>query len=30
MGFFDSLRGFLYESNLASQRLAREIRKYTD
>ena len=26
MGFFDSLRGFLYESNLASQRLARKIR----
>ena len=26
MGFFDSLRGFLYESNLASQRLAREIK----
>ncbi len=28
MGFFDSLRGFLYESNLASLRLAREIRAY--
>jgi cation diffusion facilitator CzcD-associated flavoprotein CzcO len=27
MGFFDSLRGFLYESNLASRRLAREIKK---
>jgi hypothetical protein len=26
MGYFDSLRGFLYESNLASQRLAREIK----
>ncbi len=26
MGFFDSLRGFLYESNLASRRLAREVR----
>ncbi len=26
MGYYDSLRGFLYESNLASQRLAREIR----
>ena len=25
MGFFDSLRGFLYESNLASRRLAGEI-----
>lgn len=25
MGYFDSLRGFLYESNLASRRLAREI-----
>jgi hypothetical protein len=28
MGFFDSLRGFLFESNLASQRLAREIKRY--
>jgi putative flavoprotein involved in K+ transport len=28
MGFFDSLRGFLYESNLASQRLAREIMRF--
>jgi cation diffusion facilitator CzcD-associated flavoprotein CzcO len=28
MGFFDSLRGFLYESNLASQRLAGEIKRY--
>lgn len=26
MGYFDSLRGFLYESNLASQRLAQEIK----
>ncbi len=26
MGYFDSLRGFLYESNLASRRLAREIK----
>jgi len=26
MGYYDSLRGFLYESNLASQRLAREIK----
>jgi cation diffusion facilitator CzcD-associated flavoprotein CzcO len=26
MGFFDSLRGFLYESNLASQRLARALK----
>ncbi len=26
MGYFDSLRGFLYESNLASQRLAREVK----
>lgn len=26
MGYFDSLRGFLYEFNLASQRLAREIK----
>lgn len=26
MGYFDTLRGFLYESNLASQRLAREIK----
>jgi putative flavoprotein involved in K+ transport len=29
MGYFDSLRGFLYESNQASQRLAGEIRKFT-
>jgi hypothetical protein len=28
MGYFDSLRGFLYESNLASRRLAREIKEY--
>ncbi|HVN55023.1 MAG TPA: NAD(P)/FAD-dependent oxidoreductase [Anaerolineaceae bacterium] len=27
MGFFESVRGLLYESNLASQRLAREIKK---
>jgi len=27
MGFFDSLRGFLYESNLASQRQVQEIKK---
>jgi cation diffusion facilitator CzcD-associated flavoprotein CzcO len=27
MGYFDSLRGFLYESNLASQRLACQIGK---
>lgn len=27
MGYYDSLRGFLYESNLASQRLAREVKK---
>ena len=26
MGYYDSLRGFLYESNLASQRLAQEIK----
>lgn len=26
MGYFDSLRGFLYESNLASRRLAQEIK----
>jgi cation diffusion facilitator CzcD-associated flavoprotein CzcO len=26
MGFFDSLRGFLYESNLASRRLAQHLR----
>lgn len=30
MGFFDSLRGFLYESNLASRRLAREVRAFLD
>ena len=29
MGYFDSLRGFLYESNLASRRLAREIKART-
>ncbi len=28
MGYFDSLRGFLYESNLASQRLALVIKAY--
>jgi cation diffusion facilitator CzcD-associated flavoprotein CzcO len=27
MGYYDSLRGFMYESNLASQRLAQEIKK---
>jgi putative flavoprotein involved in K+ transport len=29
MGYFDSLRGFLYESNLASQQLAQEIKTNT-
>lgn len=28
MGYFDTLRGFLYESNLASRRLAREVRAF--
>lgn len=28
MGYFDSLRGFLYESNLASRRLAQEIKVF--
>ena len=27
MGYFNSLRGFLYESNIASRRLAREIKR---
>jgi putative flavoprotein involved in K+ transport len=30
MGYFNSLRGFLYESNLASQHLAQEIRRNVD
>lgn len=28
MGYFDTLRGFLYESSLASRRLAQEVRAY--
>jgi putative flavoprotein involved in K+ transport len=28
MGYYDSLRGFLYESNLASRRLAQEIKAF--
>ncbi len=28
MGYFDSLRGFLYDSNLASRRLAQEIKSF--
>ncbi|MDR3574159.1 MAG: NAD(P)/FAD-dependent oxidoreductase [Anaerolineaceae bacterium] len=30
MGYYDSLRGFLYESNLASRRLAQEIKSKFD
>jgi hypothetical protein len=30
MGYFDSLRGFLYETNLASKKLAGEIRRYLE
>lgn len=28
MGYYDSLRGFIYESNLASRRMVQEIRQH--